>query len=368
VESEAVAGMKALSDLPLAALPLDQEHIVWFGRLGIFQVGQLAQLPKEALSSRLGSGALEVLQLIHGLDPLPLVAGEFARNIQEECSWEEPAVGISPLLFALHGLVAKISARLEGRGEACSRIECELQHDPAMARQLRAGAATVLDFDLATPLHHESDLERIMKTRLQACELLAPTIGMRIQVSQLTHQMHRQLGLNGTTTEASSHANGPWTQEFPVLAAELQADIGASCVGTLHTYPSHVPEDCSRFQPLFASSTVRTNKKLPKPRPSRSAHKLGLNPENERLTRLLPYPQRINVPLKVGETFALGSELYVIKELRFVRRLGEVKWWEESSVSRDYHWAWLRSAQGGTEALLFVDKKTGEGFVQAFCD
>jgi hypothetical protein len=273
-----------------------------------------------------------------------------------------------------------------------------LIHDPASARHLRVVPSIQFDFDLASPLHHPGDLERVIRTRLQTCELLAPLIGLRVHVSQLTHQTQRQLGLTSSLTSATTsldggvQATGPWTEEFPVLAAELQADIGNEQVGTLALMESHIPEDCSAFQPLSSSNQRKTSLKKtspafikrrktsmntsnvsftspPSPPPALPLHhKLGLCPEGEHLTRLLPYPQKLNVPLRVGETFALGHELYKIEKLSFVRRLSDVKWWTESSLHRDYHWAWLRSTQGGTEALLFVDKRTGTGFVQAFCD
>lgn len=403
VDSDASAGAKALNDLPLAALPLDQECIQWLGRLGLFHVGQIAQLPQAAVSSRLGGSALQVLQLVQGVDPTPLVACAFPRALCEECLWEDPSAGLSPLLFALRGIVARLCARLQGRGEAGSRITCELIHDPATARHLRVLPTIQFDFDLASPLHHPSDLERVIRTRLQACELLAPVVGLRVHVGQLTHQSQRQLGLNSSVSSGSAAldgavpASGPWAEEFPVLAAELQADIGNEQVGTLALVESHIPEDCSVFQPLSPNNQRNLSLKKRKPTggimssnrstssnrsvsSSRSVsakskspalplhHKLGLCPEGEHLTRLLPYPQKLNVPLRVGETFALGHELYKIEKLSFVRRVSDVKWWTDSNLHRDYHWAWLRSTQGGTEALLFVDKRTGAGFVQAFCD
>lgn len=363
IDSEASASAEALADLPLASLPLDQGRIAWLGRLGIFQVRQLAQLPALAASSRLGPEALSVLQLVSGVDPLPLVPGAFPRTLQEESSWEEPVDGISPLLFVLRGIVARLSARLRGRGEACSSIECELTHDPAVARHLQVLAHTVLVFELAAPLYQESDLERVIRARLESCQLLAPTMGLKVRVSQLTAQVQHQLGLSQKSAR-SLQSGGSWVQEFPVLAAELQSDIGSDHVGTLSTRLSHVPENCSVFKPLLDKKIS----KPPKQQAPLSMHKLGLSPHVSRLTRLLPYPQRLNVPLREGETFALGGQLYVIQRLRFMSRLAESQWWKETSISRDYHWAWLRSGQGGTEALLFIDRKNGEGFVQALRD
>lgn len=361
IDSDMAASAEALADLPLAALPLDLARIAWLGQLGIFQVRQLALLPKAAASSRLGPDALSVLQLASGVDPLPLVPGAFPRSLQEESSWEEPVDGISPLLFVLRGIVARLSSRLKGRGEACSSIECELIHDPAVARHLQVLSRTVLAFELAAPLHQENDLERVIRARLEACKLLAPTMGFKVRVSQLTAQAQHQLGLQ-QKTKRSTQSGGSWTQEFPVLAAELQSDIGSEHVGTLSAVVSHVPEEVSIFKPLLSKKNTKAQK------PAVPAHKLGLCPHISRLTRLLPYPQRLHVPLREGETFALGGQLYVIQRLRFVSRLAEAQWWKETSISRDYHWAWLRSGQGGTEALLFINRKNGEGFVQALRD
>ena len=403
------AGGRAMADLPLAALPLDQERIQFLGRLGIFQIGQLADLPPAAASSRLGPEALRILQLIEGIDASPLVQGEFPRSLQEESLWDEPVEGLSPLTFALHGIVSRLSARLRGRGEACSSIECELLHDPAIARHLHVLETTVLQFDLASPLHQEADLERVIRTRFESCELLAPTVGLRVRVGQLSAQAQHQLGLS-RRSERSFQSGGPWAEEFPILVAELQSDVGSAQVGTLKLASSHIPEECSAFQPLSSPKSglkkaghfpqARRSAKRKQGTPTRTIteHKLGLDaaqkenaahketaskkaadclpalrpegasPGIERLTRLLPYPRKLNVPLRVGESFALGGELYVIDRLRFVKRLADAKWWSESSLSRDYHWAWLRCPNGGTEALLFVDKKSGEGFVQALRD
>ena len=37
-------------------------------------------------------------------------------------------------------------------------------------------------------------------------------------------------------------------------------------------------------------------------------------------------------------------------------------------VSRDYLRVWLQSANGGLEALVYVDRETGKRMIQGFCD
>jgi hypothetical protein len=76
----------------------------------------------------------------------------------------------------------------------------------------------------------------------------------------------------------------------------------------------------------------------------------------------------IKAPLRQGQSFGLGSELYTIEGIRFIKRLDGVEWWTPRSTSRDYFWAWLKSPLGGTEALCFVDRNTQERYVQALGD
>jgi hypothetical protein len=82
----------------------------------------------------------------------------------------------------------------------------------------------------------------------------------------------------------------------------------------------------------------------------------------------LRHPVPIVVPLRVGEGFALGGSYYTIERLYFAERLDLIKWWTSESSSRDYLWAWLMSSHGGTEALIYVDRKSGRAFVQALSD
>lgn len=359
---------QAMSSVPLAALPLDAERIAWLGRLGIYEVGQLAKLPPSAASARLGPYAVSILELAQGVDREPLVPGEFPRTLQEESEWDEPAEGISPLLFASHGLVSRLSARLRGRGEACCFLECILRYDQAIARHRGVVPHTSLEFDLSTPLYKEADFERVLRARFERIELDAPTIGLSLHASRLTPQVRQQLGLSQGAAR-SFLSGGSHAQEFPVLLSELQSDVGAEGVGILQLRGSMLPEERSALVPFQVPSSTQ---RRPSRRSSSSFEggRAWLNPcpQMDRLTRLLPVPQCVSVPLRKGETFALGGELFTIEKLAFVQRLGDAHWWKARSVSRDYHWAWLSSPQGGTEALLFVDRAQGRAYVQALCD
>ncbi len=349
-----------MSDLPLSALPLDAEKIAWLGRLGLFTVGQVNDLPAKTASARLGDRALQVLELAQGIDRKPLVPGLFPQFLSEELEWDEPAEGTSPLLFALRGLVAKISARLHGRGEAASLLEVELEHDRAIARHRGVLSQTVISFELASPLYRESDLERVIKSRIERLELSAPTVGLRLQVRSLSPQVMSQVGLSAPGAGAWSRG-GAHHQELPVLLAEISADVGAEQVGVLTVARSHRPEKRSVLEPLVPTKKRSRQKKL-------SSGTQTTCPAMDRITRILPHPQPIRAALRIGESFGLGTELYTIEELRFLQRLDGVEWWTAQAASRDYLWAWLSSLRGGTEALLYLDRHSKCVYLQALGD
>jgi hypothetical protein len=72
--------------------------------------------------------------------------------------------------------------------------------------------------------------------------------------------------------------------------------------------------------------------------------------------------------LRVGTSVVINRELYVIEKLRFDHRLSNVQWWTERPVSRDYLWLLLAGAAGKLEAFAYVERDTGQVFVQGLRD
>lgn len=387
----------AMGELPLLALPLSAEKLSLLSRLGLFFVAELRALPEKVASSRLGENAIEVLALAQGVDRSPLKTGEFPRVLSEETDWDDPVFGLEPLLFALRGILSRLSARLRGRGEACSHLELCLRHDPTIARHRGVLSQTLIEFELSTPLFQEGDLERALKSRLSKLELRAPTIGLKLCAKQLSPALMDQMGLAEARVSGTARSAGAAfvvgqgrIQELALLLSELEADVGPEGLGTLALRSHLRPEGRSVLEPV--SRTKSTKKRsssassspvsAPKSSRARAASKgkatekrvakeaaLYLSsPSFERITRLIRRPRPLGTPLNVGASFGMGNELYTIEKLRFVERLDGVEWWTPEATNRDYFWAWLSSPCGGAEALLFVDRNTRETYLQAWGD
>jgi len=352
-------GARVLGPLPITALPLDADLVAFFGRLGIFTVEALAKLPRAELAARLGRRAVEVLDLASGHDERPLVPYTPPRAIVEEASFEDPITGVEPILFVLRAMTSRVAARLGARGEACLSLEMVIALDRSIARLRDPGRDPLLALriELPSPLASAGDLHRALRAKLERAELFAPATDLRLEVSGIIPQAKIQIDL--------SRDKAVRPDALPSLLAELSAEIGAERVGVLEVVAAHRPEARSKLVPVGA-------RKSPPP---------ALDPratEDDEVplpTRLLPTPVPIGRVQK-GAVIAVDNRLYAIEALRFVMRLDGVEWWTRAPASRDYGVAWLvpgksadgRASRAPTLAWVYVDRTSGEGYLQGFCE
>ena len=133
-------GAQALAPLPVHALPVGADVASFLVRVGVFSVGELAQLPRASVAGRLASdkggkpqpgshGAgkaertREALELAQGRDPTPLVPWEAPRRLEEIVCFEEPTPSSGALLFVLRAPASKSAAALDA---AISDLETEM--------------------------------------------------------------------------------------------------------------------------------------------------------------------------------------------------------------------------------------------------
>jgi protein ImuB len=351
------------SELPLRALPIDQERLGWLVRLGLITAGDLAALPRAATAARLGNDASRVLDLCEGRDREPLVAYVPPSIPVEETSWDEPASGIEPLLFVLRGLTARLSGRLAGRGEAAQKLALGIRFDPAFARLEAICPERTLVFDLATPLWREEEIRRVVVARLERTKLGAPTVALRLEAPAVIRALGQQLDLSRVSAGITGEKG---LESLPVVLAELGADIGKENVGVLGLVDDHRPEAQSALVPALdppPAARPRTRAKQARLRKTGAPSAWpGRAP-----TRWLAQPLRIGAALRPGATLRIDHRLYTIERVRFDRRLDGVGWWQ-APVARDYLRLWLQGSEGGLEALVHVDRASGARFLSGIDD
>lgn len=367
-------GADALAPLPIRALPLPADRIAFLLRVGVLTVGDLVKLPKAEAQSRLGPRGAMALAVASGFDPAPLVPFAAPPVLAEEASFDDGVESVEPLLFVLRGMTARLSARLEARGEACTRLDVEMPYDGSIARRALAerGQAATEDVmrerfhvDLPAPLSSAADLFRVVRTRLERSSLIAPVTGVRVSISEIARARKVQLDF-----ARDAHAD---PNSLPALLAELAADIGPDRVGVLAVRDALRPEARSELVPV-----KDVDAEVPEVQPP--AERDPMCP-----ARLLRTP--VSLGRAGSSVIAVTGQLYVVERRRFVARLDDVEWWTDSPCSRNYFRATLssgtvpRGAQPPglgsntnsaqqrsvvSDALLFIDPRTEEAFLQGW--
>jgi protein ImuB len=369
---------QAVSSLPVVALPLSEECQGFLVRLGVLTLGDLALLPRTTLGTRLEGEVRRALDLALGVDPTPLVPYQLPELVEEEVSFEHGVDGSEPLLFALRGVVARLAARLAGRGVAAEKLVLELDHDRSIVRLRGGKERTKLGFSLSTPLSREDEIRRVVSSRLERARLPAPTVALRLVAPVLVSATVRQLELG----EALS-SGVDVEKELPLVIAEIAADVGEARVGVLKVLDAHRLEARSSIAPALPPKSGALKRAVMARRGPRSATPLsvhvsgaplevveGMSPFEMRapLTRLLPEPVRFEGALRVGATVAFERQLFTIEALRFEHRLHAVEWWNGEPVTRDYIRVWLRASESLIEAVVYVDRANGKRYLQAVAD
>jgi protein ImuB len=374
-------GKAMMRELPIEALPISRERAVWLHRLGLWTVGDLAALPARALAGRLvDRGATadpwrDSLELAEGRDDALLVAYEPPSAPTESICWDEPMHTIEPLLFALRGLVGRLSARLEGRGEAAQSIELGAPYDRSIAKlrnvppSEQGEAGLFFRIELPSPLFKKSDFFRVLKSKLEQVTLAAPVTRLSITARMLTRAPRLQLWMG--TEAAIQHDPGA----MAVLLAELSAEIGPDNVGVLSIDPVHRPEARSQ---LVAIDDLSPRDRRSPARVRRRARADAGNARGtpaERAGSDVEFPSRLlQTPLPLEwtpggrPTVVIDNQLYTWSASRHSMRFEGVDWWTASPMSRDYARVWLSSGKKHIEAWVYTDRHTGRSFLHGYYD
>jgi protein ImuB len=386
----------AIAKLPVSALALGPESVAFFGRLGVLSLGDLMRIDRAQLAARLRPFVPsprevgEVLGWLDGIDARPLVPYEPPAIIAEQMAFEDGVESAPQLVFAVRGLVTRLSSRLVGRRQATNRIDVCIRYDRSIA--LLRGDATAsphldLAIDLPAPLSHIDDLFRAIKAKVESLELAAPAVAIEVRLSRIARAPEVQLDLSRDVSVSPD--------ALPALLSELSAEIGVDQVGVLVTVDDHRPEKRSLLSSPTAPppDALRRNKKSPQLPLFENTGDLG-PPEPP---RLLPRPiplgtsadggRRLSA-LRAGTTVFIGKVAFTIRHVRFDRRIDGVAWWTKGVVHRDYLRVRLAEEantatrgslfgatsslqgglpeKGGAEAWVFVDRRTGETFLHGW--
>jgi protein ImuB len=310
-------GAEAMRALPVEALGMggeDESLAVWFRDLGLRTCGDLQDLPRRSLGTRLGGRTKDVMHLLGGEDRAPLDAWRPPEVPEERAELEWGASSVEALAFVTKALCDRLAARLEGRAMAAARVGLVLDLDRAL---LGEGASPSLGIDvtLPVPIVRAADLLAVIRTRLERLELPAPVLAVTLRALELSTSRPHALDLLAPEPKAE--------RTLTPLVAELTADLGPACVGTLALADSWSPDERTRLMPFGAKSSDPPHVSVGAADVPFSLVTSAIEP-----SRLVHSSRPISRPLDSFE------------EPTLLARLEAVEWWRRRSTRRDFYAAW----------------------------
>ena len=301
----------ALSNLPVAALRLDEEQVGLLSQLGLKQVGQLWDRDRRALQARFGEKLLMRLDQAAGLReeqirPRIPVAERFTER-----RFAEPIGLLDDVLMCARDLAIQLAIRLEQESMGAQSFHLfvyRVDHK-VMSLSVNAARATRDPEHISRLFSHRA--ERLMGD-------YDPGFGIdmiRLAASSVTELGSTQLGAFTTDDGAA---------DLDRLLDRLSSRLGSLAVVRTAFVNSHIPERAARFEPAVAWI---------EPDPAALP-----DPAVVRPLRLFPIPEPVTVLAQAPD----GPPLHMIwrrERLRLVKTSGPERIeaeWQRTNMKLDY--------------------------------
>ncbi len=307
-----------LAPLPLSALRLPPATIASLARVGLKQIGDIADLPRAPLTARFGSEVLRQLDRALGHEHEPLTPRLPVAPYVAEQRFSEPIAREEDVLAITGRLARRLQFALERRGDGARRIELTLFRTDGVVRRIVVGTSR--------PLRDPDEIRTLFVERLAAlADAFDPGFGFdmaRLSVIVAEPCPPEQIGIGG----------GEDAAELCRLVDRLSARLGARRVRRLIAQDSHIPEVAEAALPAQA---VNGNAGW------HAFHRYHEQTElSPRPLRLLTRPEPIEAVAEVPDgpplRFRWRRALHEVVAAEGPERI-EAAWWDEHGGSaRDY--------------------------------
>lgn len=325
---------RALDPLPVGWLEAARPQQGALHGMGLRRLADLRRLPRSGLARRFDPVLLDELDRAYGDRPDPRPALTLPARFDSRLELHARVDAAEQLLHAAGVLLARLAAWLSARHAFVRRCSLVMHHEPRWRRDAQTPASTVLELALAAPSRDPAHLLSLLRERLAALQLPAPTL---------------ELGLHADDIALQPPPHG---ELFPTprgereglirLIERLQARLGADGVLRLVPLQDHRPERGDGWEAVVAgqhlirpggSADSDLEPSAPPAGACTASHPAWLLPEP------LPLPERHFRPLLDGRPLHLLSGPERI----------EAGWWDGTLAERDY---FIAQTEGG--ALVWV--------------
>jgi protein ImuB len=197
------------SEQPAAGAPPDLVDL--FVRLGLRTLGDLADLPADAVGARFGPEGSRAHRLANGQDERPVAPRHPPPDLAVAASLDPPAEQVATAAFTAKALAGKLRTRLDALGLVCTRvrIEAETEHGELLVRVWRSDVAGSGQADGFSAAAIAERVRWQLEGWLAGPASTRPTGGialLRLVPDELAGAQGRQLGFWGGDRQADERA------------------------------------------------------------------------------------------------------------------------------------------------------------------
>jgi protein ImuB len=350
-EAEAIAPVSLQILDALAEAPQIEILKHW----GLKTLGDLAALPADELSARLGQQGLAWHAMARGADVHPLVPDVEAERFDASLDLEWPIEGLEPLSFVLTRLLEPLSLRLEhrDRGVAVLHVQLRLVTKETYVRRL----------ELPTPMRDVKTLRTLALLDLEA----HPPSSDAIAIDRVTIVIEPTLGrVWQHTLFARPH---PTPEQLSTLLARLGAAMGQDRIGAPVLLDTYRPGAFAMAPFATVHDDHREARKARREKSVQNSASPACSAVNVVAVRRCrqPVPARVIAdadgrPLKVTSDrrgFAGGVVLHAAGPWK---TSGE--WWADGWARHE----WDVALGDGASYRVFLDDATSRWFIDAILD
>lgn len=225
-----------LKDLPVYLLPASSKILERLELLGIYRIGQLANLSLAAVSLEFGNEGKRLWELSNGIDESRLIPWSQAPALKEQIYFEPGAETISQVLAASDELLTRLSQQLKERWQCCLSLTISMHFsNDHIAQRL---------FHFKEATSSRVIMLRYLKHYLESARFTAPLSEMRLTLTDLCPESGRQASVS------SGFSDQPlkYRERLASAISRLRQKYGKGLVGRVLAKPnSALPEDSFSF-------------------------------------------------------------------------------------------------------------------------
>jgi len=232
-------GKDFLRDLPVCLLPASSVILERLELLGIYRIGQMAEISPAALSLEFGNEGRWLWELSNGIDGSRLTPWSEALVLKEQICFEPAAESMDRVLAGCDRLLTGLSRQLKERWQSCLRLTISMHFsNDHIAQRV---------FHFKEAISSREEMLRHLKQYMESAKFTSPVSEMRLTLTDLCPESGRQAPISsGFLDERVKHR-----ERLSSAISWLRQRYGKAVVGRVLARPnSALPEDSFYFTEL----------------------------------------------------------------------------------------------------------------------